>query len=302
MSRREIYDAVLDFMGMGTSVSGVAETLERMQAVIIKLNVGDRLGYASQGGPYIILWKADDDTPMVWQSNDCYLENTAHRCSQDDDDQIGLKEGVHLEAYDRFKAYLIDIKDQARFKIHMREKLELDIDCMRGSSTDREIAHAEIHRLLVDSALLVKEPAQPTTQVSQTTTQVSQTGAQEMSQQQTKITAIVSRAKEATYNAATLQAGKALNIAVVKAAKAKAPMMVRGYLDHPAAPAVMALALVSLSEFLPENPTKAKIVKAADLMLVSAMVDGADKFLNLESLLDQVFNGLPPEVKTALEA
>lgn len=138
-------------------------------------------------------------------------------------------------------------------------------------------------------------------QQATTATQVSQTGAQEMSQQ-TKITAIVSRAKEATYNAATLQAGKALNIAVVKAAKAKAPMMVRGYLDHPAAPAITALALVSLSEFLPENPTKAKIFKAADLMLVSAMVDGADKFLNLESLLDQVFNGLPPEVKTALES
>lgn len=296
MSRKEIYDAVLDFMGMGTTVSGVVETLERMQAVIIKLNVGDRLGYARHGGPYIVIWKADDDTPMVWQSNDCYLENTAYRCSQDDDDQIVLKEGVHVHAYDRFKAYLIDIDDQARFKSHIRERLDLDCDWMRDSRTDREITHSEISRLLVDSALLVKEPAQP-----ETTTQVSQTGAQEMSQQ-TKITAIVSRAKEATYNAATLQAGKALNIAVVKAAKAKAPMMVRGYLDHPAAPAVLALALVSLSEFLPENPTKAKIVKAADLMLVSAMVDGADKFLNLESLLDQVFNGLPPEVKTALES
>jgi len=300
MSRKEIYDTVLDFMGRGTSVSGVAETLERMQAVIIQLNVGDRLGYASHGGPYIVIWKSDDDIPMVWQSNDCYLENTAYRCSQDDDDQIVLKEGVHVHAYDRFKAYLIDIDDQARFKSHIREKLDLDCDWMRGSRTDREIAHAEISRLLVDSALLVEEPAQPETT---TTTQVSQTGAQEMSQQQqTKITAIVSRAKEATYTAATLQAGKALNIAVVKAAKAKAPMMVRGYLDHPAAPAVMALALVSLSEFLPENPTKAKAVKAADLMLASAMVAGADKFLNLESLLDQVFNGLPPEVKTALEA
>lgn len=298
MSRKEIYDAVLDFMGMGTTVSGVVETLERMQAVIIKLNVGDRLGYASHGGPYIVIWKADDDAAMVWQSNDCYLENTPYRCSEDDDDQICLKEGVHVHAYDRFKAYLIDIDDQARFKSHIREKLDLDCDWMRCCRTDREIGHAEINRLLVDSALLVKEPAQP-----ETTTQISQTGAQEMSQQpKTKITAIVSRAKEATYNAATLQAGKALNIAVVKAAKAKAPMMVRGYLDHPAAPAVLALALVSLSEFLPENPTKAKIVKAADLMLVSAMVDGADKFLNLENLLDQVFNGLPPEVKTALEA
>lgn len=133
------------------------------------------------------------------------------------------------------------------------------------------------------------------------TNQVSQTGEKEMTTQQTKITAIVSRAKEATYTAATLQAGKALNIAVIKAAKSKAPMMVRGYLDHPAAPALMALALVSASEFLPEGPTKVKIVKAADLMLVSSMVDGADKFLNLESLMDQVFNGLPPEVKTALE-
>lgn len=297
MSKKEIYDAVLDFMGMGTTVSGVVETLERMKAVIIKLNVGDRLGYASNGGPYIIIWKADDDTPMVWQSNDCYLENTAYRCSQDDDDQITLKEGVHVHAYDRFKAYLIDIDDQARFKQHIREKLDLDCDWMRDSRTDREIAHAEINRLLVDSALLVKEPAQP-----ETTTQVSQTGEEKMTQPTTKITAIVSRAKTATFSAATLQAGKALNIAAIKAAKAKAPMMVRGYLDHPAAPAVLALALVSLSEFLPDNPTKAKIVKAADLMLVSAMVDGADKFLNVEALIDQVFNGLPAEVKTALES
>lgn len=131
-----------------------------------------------------------------------------------------------------------------------------------------------------------------------TTAQVSQTGEEKM----TKINAIVSRAKTATFSAATLQAGKALNIAVIKAAKAKAPMLVRGYLDHPAAPALMALALVSLSEFLPDNPTKAKIVKAADLMLVSAMVDGADKFLNVEAMIDQVFNGLPAEVKTALES
>lgn len=297
MSRKEIYDSVLEFMGMETTVYGVAATLERMQAVIIKLNVGDRLGYASQGGPYIIIWRADDDAPMVWQSNDNYLAGTPYRCSEDDDEQITLKEGVHLEAYDCFKAYLIDMNNQARFKSHIREKLDLDCDWMRDSRTDREIAHAEINRLLVDSALLVKEPAQP-----ETTTQVSQTGEEKMTQPTTKINAIVSRAKTATFSAATLQAGKALNIAVIKAAKAKAPMMVRGYLDHPAAPALMALALVSLSEFLPENPTKAKIVKAADLMLVSAMVDGADKFLNVEAMIDQVFNGLPPEVKTALES
>ena len=297
MSRKEIYDAVLDFMGMGTTVSGVVETLERMQAVIIKLNVGDRLSHASNGGPYIVIWRADDDTPMVWQSSDCYLEGTSYLCSQDSGDMLVLKEWVQVHASDRFKAYLIDIDDQARFKNHMREKLDLDCDWMRDSRTDREITHAEIVRLLVDSALLVKDPAQP-----ETTTQVSQTGEEKMTQPTTKINAIVSRAKTATFSAATLQAGKALNIAVIKAAKAKAPMMVRGYLDHPAAPALMALALMSLSEFLPENQAKAKIVKAADLMLVSAVVDGADKFLNVEAMIDQVFNGLPAEVKTALES
>lgn len=293
MSRKEIYDAVLEFMGGNANVWGVAKTLARMQAVIIKLNVGDRLGYSGNGGPYVIIWLSEDDTPMVWQSSDSYLDGTSYRCSCDQDDEIGLKEGVHLEAYDRFKAYLIDFADDSRFKQHLRQRLDLDCDWMRGSRTDREVSHDEISRLLVGSALLVAEPAQP-----ETTTQVSQTGEEKM----TKINAIVSRAKTATFSAATLQAGKALNIAVIKAAKAKAPMMVRGYLDHPAAPAVLALALVSLSEFLPDNPTKAKIVKAADLMLVSAMVDGADKFLNVEAMIDQVFNGLPAEVKTALES
>lgn len=115
-----------------------------------------------------------------------------------------------------------------------------------------------------------------------------------------KITAIVSRAKSATVTAASIQAGKALNTAVIKAAKAKAPMMVRGYLDHPVAPALLAVALVSCSEVLPEGVNKAKICKAADLMLTAAIMDGADKFLNVESLIDSVFQGLPAEVMAVI--
>ena len=118
-----------------------------------------------------------------------------------------------------------------------------------------------------------------------------------MTQAQAKVTAIVARAKSATMTAASLQAGKALNAAALKAAKAKAPMMLRGYLDHPVAPAVIAIGLVSATEFIPAGPSRDKIAKAADLMLTAAITDGADKYLNVEKMIDQVFAGLPEEAK-----
>ncbi|MGL4483231.1 MAG: hypothetical protein ACRCTW_12020, partial [Lactococcus garvieae] len=90
--------------------------------------------------------------------------------------------------------------------------------------------------------------------------------------------------------------------AVMTAVKPKLPMMVRGYADHAAAPIVMALAMAMASEFLPEGEAKNKIVKATDLMLSASMMEGADKFLNIESLVASVFSKLPPEALAVIEA
>lgn len=117
-----------------------------------------------------------------------------------------------------------------------------------------------------------------------------------------KINSIIGRAKSQALTAAQMQAGKALNIAIIKFAKPKLPMMVRGYMDHPAAPAVLALAIMSASEFLPASANGAKIQKAADLMLAAAIYEGADQLLDIERIIDQVFKGLPAEALAALES
>lgn len=78
-------------------------------------------------------------------------------------------------------------------------------------------------------------------------------------------------------------------------------MLLRGYLDHPVAPAVIAIGLVAGTEFVPAGPTRDKVAKAADLMLVAALSDGADKFLDIEGMIDKVFAGLPAEAKTLIE-
>ena len=82
-----------------------------------------------------------------------------------------------------------------------------------------------------------------------------------------KILAIVARGKSSVATAAQIQAGKALNITVMRALKAQAPFVVRGYLDHPVAPALVAVLLVAGSEFVPAGPARERA--AADLRLGS---------------------------------
>lgn len=117
-----------------------------------------------------------------------------------------------------------------------------------------------------------------------------------------KIASIVERSKTAGVNAVQYQAGKAMNVALMTTIKPKLPMMVRGYADHAAAPMVVALAMALASEFLPEGDAKNKVVKATDLMLNASFMEGADKFLDVEKLIDTVFSKLPPEALVALEA
>lgn len=65
---------------------------------------------------------------------------------------------------------------------------------------------------------------------------------------------------------------------------------------------MVALAVVTAAEFMPAGPAKAKITKAASLMLTAAVIDGADKFLDMEGMIDKVFAGLPAEAKSLLDA
>ena len=115
------------------------------------------------------------------------------------------------------------------------------------------------------------------------------------------VSAIIERTKKATVTAAEIQAGKAIAVAVVKAVKPRLPMLARGYADHPLFPVLIGVGMVAASEYLPDQKVSGKVKKAADLMLVAAMLDGADKLLDVEGWIDAAFSTLPAGVLDALK-
>lgn len=117
----------------------------------------------------------------------------------------------------------------------------------------------------------------------------------------TKINNVVARTKASAVSVATIQAGKAANMAVIKAVRPHMPMMVRGYMDHPLAPAIIAMGLAAASEYLPAGANKQKLVKLTDCMMTAAIADGADKYLNIEAFMDTIFSGMPAEVRSMLD-
>lgn len=121
--------------------------------------------------------------------------------------------------------------------------------------------------------------------------------------QESKImkTSIVAQCKNAAISAAEYQAGKALNIALIKAIKPHAPLMVRGYLDSSFASPLLAVALAVLADQLsPDNSVTSKVQKASKLMLSAAFLDGADKLLDVDALISGLFDKLPPEAAKLL--
>ncbi len=284
---------VSEFMKGRISVYDVCQQLGRLDAILIRLNPVSPVGYDSDGGPYILIWRADDENPMVWGSRDSFLIGLGYRCGNDSDDEIRLASSLR-ENCRNFEAVTFSIEDHSNLLEDMQNNLSLDSDLSRGNNTDSEISHSVLRDVFNsrDSFIIAQAvAAQPVV-----TTQY-QTGENEMSN---KILAIVARGKSSVATAAQIQAGKALNITVMRALKAQAPFVVRGYLDHPVAPALVAVLLVAGSEFVPAGPAREKVAKAADLMLIAALTDGADKFLDVEGLIDKAFAGLPDEAKALL--
>lgn len=94
--------------------------------------------------------------------------------------------------------------------------------------------------------------------------------------------------KTAATVAVKIKAGQALNIAAIAAIKktGAVPMMLRGYLDSPFAPLVVAN-LVNTAAQMSGN---AKAQQAADLMMVSAALTVTD-LINVDAIINSLFEG-----------
>lgn len=111
---------------------------------------------------------------------------------------------------------------------------------------------------------------------------------------------VVTAAKNATVTVAQIKAGEALNKGLMKIIKPQLPMMVRGYADHPLAPVLVSLGLTAVAEYLPEGDNKTRVGKAANLMLTAAIADGADQYLDVNAIIEKLFEGMPKHVNEAL--
>lgn len=112
----------------------------------------------------------------------------------------------------------------------------------------------------------------------QVETQIKQTETEEMS----KVTAVVASNKAAGTVAARLKAGSVLNTAAISAIKKSkvVPMMLRGYLDSPFAPLVVA----NLAMFATTYTTNPKAKQAAQLMMDAAALTLANQ-VDIESIV-----------------
>lgn len=195
-----------------------------------------------------------------------------------------------LDNPDNVKIRLIPSEDIYEILGECYEEDYLDNDFLVTQRTDEELSFSAVEKLR--EFPIASNPNEGTKMTTTTTTTMTASS---------KFASIVERSKTAGVNAVQYQAGKAMNAAVMTAVKPRLPMMVRGYADHPAAPIIAAIAMAFAAEFLPEGDAKGKVVKATDLMLGASFMEGADKFLNVEKLVSDVFAKLPPEARVAIE-
>ena len=99
--------------------------------------------------------------------------------------------------------------------------------------------------------------------------------------------ATVEQNKEVAIIAAKMEAGRVLNKQVIKQIRPHIPMLLRGYLDTPLAPVILANAAAMLG-----NHTENKRVqKVAELMLLAA-ADTTVQSFNLDKIIDDVLSNI----------
>lgn len=171
--------------------------------------------------------------------------------------------------------------------------LDSDFD-NRKDGTDYETEDETFEELIKNSVMIdlfVYKLPQKENEMSNTTSVVAPS----------KIKAITARVQDKGLAALEYQAGKSLNAATMSLVRPRLPMMMRGYADHPVAPVVVALGLAALAEFLPEGEAKKKAIIGTDLMLGASMMDGADKLLNVEEIVNSIMSKLPTDVVKTIE-
>lgn len=108
-----------------------------------------------------------------------------------------------------------------------------------------------------------------------------------MSKVKTTALTTIEQNKEAALVAAKMEAGRVLNKQIIKQLKPHVPLLLRGYLDTPLAPVILANAAALLGN----HTGNAKVQKISELMLLAA-ADTTVQSFNLDKIIDDALAGI----------
>lgn len=202
-----------------------------------------------------------------------------------------LESKISLQSAINFAQYVV--LNNAASKIHSNVERRI-IDAITWEKTPQGDAYwREIHRKLsttnnasIDEETFKKYAAMATTASSEP---IQSSTNKETFMSKLKSTAVTTldQNKEAAIIASKMEAGRILNKQVLKQLKSHVPVLLRGYLDTPLAPVILANATALLGN----HTGNAKVQKISELMLLAA-ADVTVQSFNLDKIIDDALAGI----------
>lgn len=202
-----------------------------------------------------------------------------------------LESKISLRAAINFAQFIVF--NNAASKIHSTVERRI-IDAISWEKTPQGDAYwREIHRKLsttnnaaIDEETFKKYAAMATTTSSEP---IQSSIKKETFMSKLKSTAVttIEQNKEAALVAAKMEAGRVLNKQIIKQLKSHVPVLLRGYLDTPLAPVILANATALLGN----HTGNAKVQKISELMLLAA-ADTTVQSFNLDKIIDDALAGI----------
>ena len=202
-----------------------------------------------------------------------------------------LESKISLQAAINFAQFIM--LNNAASKIYSTVERRI-IDAISWNETPQGDPYwREIHRKLsptnnasIDEETFKKYAAMATTTSSEP---IQSSIKKETFMSKLKSTAVttIEQNKEAALVAAKMEAGRVLNKQIIKQLKSHVPVLLRGYLDTPLAPVILANATALLGN----HTGNAKVQKISELMLLAA-ADTTVQSFNLDKIIDDALAGI----------
>lgn len=200
-----------------------------------------------------------------------------------------LESKISLQAAINFAQYIITKNIASHISTNVEQRVVNSISW--GKTPQGDDYWREIHDKLsptnnvsTDEETFKKYAAIVTTTSSELTQLKKETF---MSKLKSTAVTTIEQNKEAALVAAKMEAGRVLNKQIIKQLKSHVPLLLRGYLDTPLAPVILA----NTTALVGNHTGNARVQKISELMLLAA-ADTTVQSFNLDKIIDDALAGI----------